>query len=75
MSCIKTGARVLLVEYQQVFAADLYAVGDCIIARLNPEPMTIKECTPTHSIEVGDGFLRQDLGILVVPFHYVSPYL
>jgi hypothetical protein len=81
MTCIKTGARVLLECYDLVVSADLYAVGDCIIVRSNPD--AVKEHKdmrefgpPTHIVNLNfpnyhldgvDSFCRDDIGIFIVP--------
>lgn len=71
MTCIKTGARVKFLEYGVVHPADLYAVGDCIVIRTNPNiPFHegIRGTTEvTHSAVIGQGFARQSEGIFVVP--------
>jgi len=77
MTCIKTGARVHLENYDVIVAADLYSVGDVIIVRWTPQ--SYHQATPedlkhaTHSVRlVGhDLWHRDDLGVTVVPSHMI----
>lgn len=73
MSCVYTGARILVIEYGFFAPADLYLVNNAVIARWNllgqewletPEQLeriTHKlSCTPSC-------WMREDLGVIVVP--------
>lgn len=75
MTCTKTGARVLLREYDCVVAADLYAVGDCTIIRTHPDAIRNANHLPdapfTHAMVCdrpgSSSWIRKDLGVFVVP--------
>jgi hypothetical protein len=57
MTCIYTGARVYLPEYDRTIAADLHKVGDCVVVAL---PAGISDCydwgrvVETHEVVLGD---------------------
>lgn len=66
-NCIKTGAYLRFTEYGAFAPADLYQVGDCVVARFvglgHKSHLTV-----THNVTIGQaGFYREDLGVLVVP--------
>lgn len=74
MSCIKTGAQVLLKNYGQTLPADIYEVGNCYVIRLNmgmweQKAAFERETEATHAVMVWneDVFWRPDLGVLVIP--------
>lgn len=78
MTCIKTGARVWLPDYNLIAPADLYAVGDSIIVRFNGDPTKyegnfhLAGSVPegaTHIVHLnfrGENYIRLDTGTLVV---------
>jgi hypothetical protein len=74
MSCIYTGARILVVEYGFIAPADLYAVGGSIIARWNvlgQQWVDTEEQMEqaTHKIFCNPScWFREDLGVIVVPW-------
>jgi hypothetical protein len=73
MSCVYTGARILVVEYGFFASADLYLVGNAVIARwniLSQEWLETKDQMEdiTHRLFCNPScWLREDLGVIVVP--------
>lgn len=73
MSCIYTGARILVVEYGFMAPADLYEVNGAIIARWNiagQQWVETKEQmeSATHKLFCNPScWMREDLGVIVVP--------
>lgn len=76
--CVKTGAKVLVLEYGKVAAADLFLVNDVVIAKFAgsihqgawPDDMEA-----THELIVGlDGFMVDGAAgtIISVPKHQVA---
>ena len=70
--CVKTGARVLVLEYGKVQTADLFLVGDCMVINFGasihegrwPEPGVV----PQYQTMIGlDGFYQEGKNVLVVP--------
>lgn len=80
MSCIKTGARVYLVEYDQTLAADIHAVNDCLVFRFNMSAFDTKDSgwgseDATHAVTVGsseNSYWNKGEGTLVVPRSYCT---
>lgn len=75
MTCIKTGAKVLIEDLGCVVAADIYEVGDCVVIRstiIDPddfEPRSNGGMMPTHVLSSdirGREFWRGDIGVFVV---------
>lgn len=71
MTCIKTGARVKLVNYGCVVAADLYAVGTAIVIRANPGIQHTSNFDPDawhdYQVLVGEAaYMNSDIGVIVV---------
>ena len=76
MTCIETGAYISVEPYGYTIPADLYQVGDTIIARMNNENCQSFDSDPlksvTHTVFLSMGsFYRPDIGILVVPDDHV----
>jgi hypothetical protein len=73
MSCVYTGARILIVEYGFIAPADLYLVGEAIIARWNGRGKqwvdTLEQMEDaTHRIFCNPScWMRDDLSTIVVP--------
>lgn len=73
MSCIYTGARILVMEYGFLAPADLYQVDGSIIARWNVHGLQwidTKEQmeSATHHIHCNPTcWMREELGVIVVP--------
>jgi hypothetical protein len=72
--CVKTGARVLVVEYGGVAPADLFLVGSAIVARFGCDNRITLDYSAdavayaTHRMTLGQtGWYREDLGVAVVP--------
>lgn len=81
MTCVKTGARVYLVQYNQTLPADLHRVDGCIIVHMNMALFDTKDSNwsvdgATHIATLGvhDGccYFNKGAGILVVPAGYVE---
>lgn len=81
MTCIKTGARVLLTNYGVVVPADLHRVGNTIVVHM---PVGAFEAARsdadwnddyiTHEVHIGSGaFWQRSIGVLVVPSQLVIP--
>lgn len=67
-NCIKTGARVWLIEYNETFAADLFAVGDCVVVNMNPHSLQFgRSEKTTHHLAVAGQFFHKDKGVIVLP--------
>lgn len=67
-NCIKTGARIWLIEYNETFAADLFAVGGCVVANMNPHSRQFGRGERiTHHVAVGGHFFHEAKGVVVVP--------
>lgn len=76
MTCIKTGARVYLPDYNTAAPADLFEIGDAIICRFNGDPRRFdgsyvkeKPANTTHVLCVNPpehSWIRWDLGTIVV---------
>lgn len=73
MTCVYTGAQILVVEYGFRAPADLYLVGNAIIARWNIHGMQWMDTKDqlqgiTHHLYTSPScWLREDLGVIVVP--------
>jgi hypothetical protein len=73
MTCIYTGARILVMEYGFLAPADLYHVGNAIIARWNTNGKQWADTEEqmqqaTHRIYCNPScWMREDLGVIVVP--------
>lgn len=73
MTCIYTGARILVMEYGFLAPADLYLVGNAIIARWNINGKQWADTEEqmqqaTHRIYCNPScWMREDLGVIVVP--------
>lgn len=73
MTCVYTGARILVVEYGFIAPADLYRVGNSIIARFNVHGKQWAETQEhidqaTHKIFCNpECWFREDIGVIVVP--------
>lgn len=70
-NCIKTGAVVTFVEYDQTFACDLFQVADAIVIRFRPgafdEADAFHFSRPvTHKVYVGNDLLDKRGGYAVV---------
>lgn len=76
MSCVKTGANVLLAEYGSIVHGDLFKVGGCYILQFRPGGLHDKhhrgEESITHEIIIGHGYLHKDRGVIVVPESHVK---
>lgn len=76
MSCVKTGANVLLSEYGAVVHGDLFKVGDCYILQFRPGGLHDKHHhigdSITHEIIIGHGYLRKDRVVIVVPESHIK---
>lgn len=76
--CVKTGAKVLVLEYGKVASADLFLVNDVIVAKFGGSihnGMWPDDMPPTHEIIIGlDGFMVDGSSgtIITVPKHQVS---
>lgn len=78
MGCIKTGARVLLKNYDCVVAADLHEVNGAVLVRFNPQsndwsPAAIADADYTAIIPEGgqNHYYNEQTGHLMVPSCYV----
>lgn len=75
MTCIKTGAKVYLEEYGQTVPADIHAVGDCVVVRMNMSlfdgpDSNFSRNGATHTVIIGPGgesYWNKREGTLVVP--------
>lgn len=72
--CIKTGARVHVLDYDGLAPADLFLVGNAVLVRFGVGQRTTlrygKDVLEhaTHTLTIGHaGIWREDLGIAVVP--------
>lgn len=80
MTCIKTGARVYLQEYNQTLPADIHAVGGCAVIRMNMALFDSGDSHwgsegATHSVTIGPGensYWNKREGTLVVPRAYLT---
>lgn len=78
MTCIKTGARVFLMEYNQTLAADIFAVNDCLVFRFNMSTFDTESSHwgsdgATHVVNIGTNdnqYWNKGEGTLVVPRSY-----
>ncbi len=68
--CIKTGARILIVPYGYVVAADIHKVHETFVVIFNVNSIGhYKVSEATHKIEDSfDGMFRLDQGLIVVPY-------
>lgn len=76
MTCIKTGARVLLSAYGRVVPADLHRTGDCIVIDYNVDcPFdAFSRDAATHVVTFVDDvncYHNTSYGVLVVPDTWV----
>lgn len=75
-TCIKTGARVFLEEYNSQHAADLHLIEDAgiLIIRFNTSPVSFTQVGATHRLMIEDGFVEQagQHGTIVVPIEYLE---
>ena len=72
--CVKTGARVLVLEYGKVQTADLFLVGDCIVinfgANIHEGRWPEEGVEPPYQAIIGlEGFWHDTKNVLVVPLH------
>lgn len=77
--CIKTGARVKVIEYGRVVPADLFQVGDTIV--INLAGTDFEECgwfdgtegmpAATHEVAISNGFFHKHKNVIVVKAHQV----
>lgn len=73
MSCVYTGAQILVVEYGFIAPADLYEVNGAIIARWNVNGQQWVKTqeqmdSATHRLFTSPTcWMREDLGVIVVP--------
>ena len=77
--CVKTGARVLVLEYGRVQTADLFLVGDCILINFGDSIHEGRwptvddgnvEVPEDYQVIIGlDGFWHDTKNVLVVPKH------
>lgn len=70
-NCIKTGAVVKFIEYNQTFVADLFQVDGAIVIHLpadafNQELAFNHPRPVTHEVHVGKGLLDKRAGYAVV---------
>lgn len=77
MSCIKTGAKVYLTEYNQTLPADIFRVGGCLIIQLTMALFNTRESNwssegATHHVVIGDGYWSKNRGVIVVPNEQVT---
>jgi len=77
-NCIKTGAVVKFIEYNQTFVADLFKVADAVVIRFEKQafdmPFAFACARPvTHEVYIGSsGLLDKRDGYAVVPCHRVK---
>lgn len=70
MKCIKTGAAIDILNTGRQLICDIFAVADTRVIRFYPDHWNIDAGRePTHKLyfKENDSFLREDLGILIVP--------
>ena len=72
--CVKTGARVLVLEYGKVQTADLFLVGDCMVinfgASIHEGRWPEEGVEPSYQAIIGlEGFYHDTKNVLVVPLH------
>lgn len=80
MSCIKTGARVYLQEYNQTLPADIHVVAGCAVIRFNMGAFDSEHSQwssegATHTVTIGTGennYWNKREGTLVVPRSYLT---
>lgn len=80
--CIKTGAVVLFLNWGRVGPADLFAVGEQVIVRLNGEffasTWSVHNEQPrpiSHLVMILTGdFVDKQRGVMVVSPQSISPY-
>lgn len=70
-SCIKTGACVHFIEYDQYIVADLFTVGDAVVIHFTPDAFngahSFQPSRPvTHNVYVGSDYLDKRAGYAVV---------
>ena len=70
--CVKTGARVLVLEYGKVQTADLFLVGDCMVinfgASIHEGSWPEEGVEPPYQAIIGlEGFYHDTKNVLVVP--------
>lgn len=68
-TCIKTGAVVHFPEWNMTHAADLYAVGNCILIKMNYADFyasTNREVTH-HAVVWNTGYIDKDKRIAFIP--------
>ena len=73
-NCVKTGARVLVLEYGRVQTADLFLVGDCIVinfgASIHEGRWPEEGAEPPYQAIIGlEGFYHDTKNVLVVPLY------
>lgn len=84
MTCIATGARVHFANFDQVLPADIYAVENAFIVRVNAtwpleskQGLDIPVADATHEVDCnfggGNEFWRDDLGVYVVSAANIRP--
>ena len=71
-TCIKTGVKTYLTEYNGSVAADLHSVDGVLIIRFNPNSWDYKK--PKEKCDcvviIGNGYIDKDAGIIVAPISY-----
>jgi hypothetical protein len=74
MNCVHTGCSVAIPQYGLTVRADLFYIPDAWIVRWMP-PVPYSECFGTSDYTVlelnAKTYMREDLGILVLPTHYL----
>lgn len=88
MTCIKTGARVFLAEYNAIIPADIYSIGDgAVLIRGNKggieryfeylQSHDTYPSSPTHTLTCHpiEGFWRTDLCMFAVPVEQLTEYI
>lgn len=75
--CVKTGARVLIEEYGGACAADLFLVGETVIAHLGSAPGAPLDYSPeavadaTHRVRLGQaGYYHPVRGLVAAPLSH-----
>ena len=73
-NCVKTGARVLVLEYGKVQTADVFLAGDCIVinfgASIHEGRWPEEGVEPPYQAIIGlEGFYHDTKNVLVVPLH------
>lgn len=72
MTCIKTGARVYLDNYNCVVAADIFRIGNSNLVHYNVNSAdysteALEKASHTLRLPNGDYYLNREKGIIAVP--------